>query len=167
MPSSRSTGSIPKSFLFRCLALVASAVLSLPLRAAYTDADADRLFDAYNAAFYQSQTNGRAYYKENTDGGRKVGTMLQELFDIEGLESRRVGSNAFADHLVVSSAWTTIGQSPIAMVGHLDTVFPPGTFEGFKRDGDLAVGLAGRDVAQHLRLARGQWGREARTRCRG
>lgn len=79
-------------------------------------------------------------FTENTDGGRKVGTMLQELFDVEGLESRRVASDKFADHLVVTSAWTTIGQSPIAMVGHLDTVFPPGTFEGFKRDGDLARG---------------------------
>ena len=79
-------------------------------------------------------------FTENTDGGRKVGAMLTELFDIEGLESRRVGSDKFADHLVVTSAWTTIGQSPIAMVGHLDTVFPPGTFEGFKRDGDLARG---------------------------
>jgi len=79
-------------------------------------------------------------FTENADGGRKVGTMLQELFDVEGLESRRVASDKFADHLVVTSAWTTIGQSPIAMVGHLDTVFPPGTFEGFKRDGDLARG---------------------------
>lgn len=79
-------------------------------------------------------------FTENTEGGRKVGAMLTELFDIEGLESRRVGSDTFADHLVVTSAWTTIGQSPIAMVGHLDTVFPPGTFEGFKRDGDLARG---------------------------
>lgn len=79
-------------------------------------------------------------FTENTDGGRKVATMLQELFDVEGLESRRVASDKFADHLVVTSAWTTIGQSPIAMVGHLDTVFPPGTFEGFKRDGDLARG---------------------------
>ena len=31
-------------------------------------------------------------------------------------------------------------RRPIALVGHLDTVFPPGTFEGFKRDGDLARG---------------------------
>ena len=28
----------------------------------------------------------------------------------------------------------------VALVGHLDTVFPPGTFEGFRRDGDLARG---------------------------
>ncbi len=28
----------------------------------------------------------------------------------------------------------------MALVGHLDTVFPPGTFEGYRRDGDLARG---------------------------
>ena len=79
-------------------------------------------------------------FTENVDGGRQVGAMLEELYAIDGLESRRVASTKFADHLVVSSSWTTMGQSPIALVGHLDTVFPPGTFEGYKRDGDLARG---------------------------
>jgi glutamate carboxypeptidase len=79
-------------------------------------------------------------YTENAAGGRKVGAMLEELFEIDGLETQRIPSTKFADHLVVSSAWTTIGQSPIALIGHLDTVFPPGTFEGYRRDGDLARG---------------------------
>ncbi len=38
--------------------------------AAYSDADADRIFDAFNEAFYVAQSGGRAYYKDNTDGGR-------------------------------------------------------------------------------------------------
>src|ERR1043165_8727042 len=46
----------------------------------------------------------------------------------------------FADHLVFGSSWTNRGEAPIALVGHLDTVFPPGTFEGFRRDGELARG---------------------------
>src|SRR3954462_2729004 len=79
-------------------------------------------------------------FTENVDGGRKVASMLEELYDLDGLESRRVASSKFADHLVVTSAWTSIGQPPIALVGHLDTVFPPGTFEGYRRDGDLARG---------------------------
>jgi len=79
-------------------------------------------------------------FTENVEGGRKVADMLEELYDIEGLDARRIPSTKFADHLVISSAWTTTGKSPIALVGHLDTVFPPGTFEGFKRDGDLARG---------------------------
>ena len=79
-------------------------------------------------------------FTENVDGGRKVGAMLEELYAIESLECQRVPSTKFADHLVVTSAWTTVGQAPIALVGHLDTVFPPGVFEGYRRDGDLARG---------------------------
>jgi len=80
-------------------------------------------------------------FTENVEGGRKVGAMLEELYAIDGLESRRVPSSKFADHLVVSStAPTPSGHGPIALVGHLDTVFPPGMFEGYRRDGDLARG---------------------------
>jgi glutamate carboxypeptidase len=79
-------------------------------------------------------------FTENTEGGRKVGVMLEELYAGIGLASRRVASAKFADHLTFTSSWTTADPSPIALVGHLDTVFPPGTFEGYKRDGDLARG---------------------------
>jgi len=81
-------------------------------------------------------------FTENVEGGNAVGKMLEELFALEGLGMSRVksASGKFADHLVVSSLWTNRGEAPIALVGHLDTVFPPGTFEGFKRDGDLARG---------------------------
>jgi glutamate carboxypeptidase len=79
-------------------------------------------------------------FTENVEGGRKVGARLEDLFAIGGLSSQRVPSTRFADHLVVSSGPTPAGQAPIALVGHLDTVFPPGTFEGFRRDGDLARG---------------------------
>jgi glutamate carboxypeptidase len=78
-------------------------------------------------------------FTENVEGGRKVASMLEELYAIEGLESRRVASTKFADHLVLSSR-TTSHAAPIALVGHLDTVFPPGLFEGYRRDGDLARG---------------------------
>jgi glutamate carboxypeptidase len=79
-------------------------------------------------------------FTENVEGGKKVGDMLRELFRIDGLDVQRIRSSTYADHLVITNSWTTMGASPIALVGHLDTVFPPGTFEGFKRDGDLARG---------------------------
>lgn len=81
-------------------------------------------------------------FTENVEGGRKVGEMLEELFAIELLDATRIPSESgrFADHLVVTSSWTSQGDAPIALVGHLDTVFPPGTFEGYRRDGDLARG---------------------------
>src|SRR6187200_1099891 len=70
-------------------------------------------------------------FTENVEGGNAVGKILEELFSVEGLEASRVRSTSgkFADHLVVSSLWTNRGEAPIALVGHLDTVFPPGTFE--------------------------------------
>src|SRR5262249_28477898 len=50
-------------------------------------------------------------------------------------------SGKYADHLVATSTWKTPSErAPIALIGHLDTVFPPGTFEGYRRDGDLARG---------------------------
>lgn len=79
-------------------------------------------------------------FTENVEGGRKVGAMLRELYRIDGLDAQKIPSTKFADHLVLTSSWTTMGTAPIALVGHLDTVFPPGTFEGFVRDGDLARG---------------------------
>jgi len=79
-------------------------------------------------------------FTENVEGGRQVADRLAQLFAIEGLETRRVKSDRFADHLIVASAKPAAGKAPVALVGHLDTVFPPGTFEGYRRDGDLARG---------------------------
>ena len=77
-------------------------------------------------------------FTENKDGGLAVGRALEELFELPGLTCTRTASSSgkFADHLTFSNG----GENPIALVGHLDTVFPPGTFEGFKRDGDLGRG---------------------------
>jgi glutamate carboxypeptidase len=104
-------------------------------------------------------------FTENIDGGKTVGAMLEELYAIDGLETRRVASASrkYADHLVVSSAWTTMGQSPIALIGHLDTVFPPGTFEGFKRDGDLARGPGVLDMKGGLVVV--AWALKALAKC--
>lgn len=80
-------------------------------------------------------------FTDNAEGGNAVGAMLTELFDVPGLEASRVKSTSgkYADHLVFSSSWGS-ERAPIALIGHLDTVFPPGVFEGYKRDGDLARG---------------------------
>jgi len=79
-------------------------------------------------------------FTDNTDGGRKVGAMLaSQTFAIAGLEQKKIASSRYADHLVFSTRGDA-PRRPIALIGHLDTVFPPGTFEGFRRDGDLARG---------------------------
>ncbi|WP_394838339.1 M20/M25/M40 family metallo-hydrolase [Pendulispora rubella] len=79
-------------------------------------------------------------FTDNADGGRLVGARLREqTFAIHGLRCAVHPSSRYADHLVFSSDGAA-GASPIALVGHLDTVFPPGTFEGYRRDGSLARG---------------------------
>jgi glutamate carboxypeptidase len=79
-------------------------------------------------------------YTENPEGGRKVGTMLRDLFAVEGLEFAARASERFADHLIFRTRSQLPNKGAVALVGHLDTVFPPGTFEAYSRDGDLARG---------------------------
>jgi glutamate carboxypeptidase len=79
-------------------------------------------------------------FTEHPEGGRKVGAMLREVFAIDGLEVQVRPSERFADHLIFRSRAVLPNKGAVALIGHLDTVFPPGTFEGFRRDGDLARG---------------------------
>lgn len=78
-------------------------------------------------------------FTDNPEGGRKVGALLRQMFEIEGLTAQTVPSTRYADHLVFTSAGAA-SQGPIAMLGHLDTVFPPGKFEGYRVDGQLRRG---------------------------
>ena len=79
-------------------------------------------------------------FTDNPAGGRKVGTMLRDLFAIEGVEAIVRPSDRYADHLVFRTRAHLPNKGAVALVGHLDTVFPPGTFEGYRRDGELARG---------------------------
>jgi len=79
-------------------------------------------------------------FTENREGGRKVGTMLRDLFAAPGIVAAVRASERFADHLVMRTRPELPNKSAVALVGHLDTVFPPGTFEGYRRDGPLARG---------------------------
>ncbi len=71
--------------------------------------------------------------------GNEVAARLVELFTIPGLEPSRIPSARFGDHVVVRSKGQR-GVDPIALLGHSDTVFPPGTFEGYRVDGRLRRG---------------------------
>ncbi|HEX3770829.1 MAG TPA: M20/M25/M40 family metallo-hydrolase [Polyangiaceae bacterium] len=79
-------------------------------------------------------------YTENPEGGRKVGALLRSLFAGMGLEVFVRPSERFADHLIFRSRPELPNRGAVALVGHLDTVFAPGTFEGYRVDGDLARG---------------------------
>jgi len=101
-------------------------------------------------------------FTENVEGGRRVGALLRDVFlGIEGLDFDLVPSTRFADHLVFHS-----GDRPaIALVGHLDTVFPPGTFEGYRRDGELCRGPGVLDMKSGLLVV--AWALRAIAETRG
>lgn len=87
----------------------------------------------------------------NPDGGRRVAAILREaLAPARALDLDVRKSDRFADHLVFG---TRANGAPVAIVGHLDTVFPPGTFEGFRRDGELARGPGVLDMKGGLVVA--------------
>ena len=79
-------------------------------------------------------------FTDNTEGGRKVGTLLRDLFRVDGVDASARQSERYADHLIFKTQPKAPNTGAIALLGHLDTVFPPGTFEGYRRDGDLARG---------------------------
>jgi glutamate carboxypeptidase len=79
-------------------------------------------------------------YSDNAEGGREVGQLLRQLFAIDGLSCEVIPSTRYADHLVLRSQSARTDAAPIAILGHLDTVFPPGKFEGYRRDGELRRG---------------------------
>jgi glutamate carboxypeptidase len=58
---------------------------------------------------------------------------------VPGVEATTVASDRFADHLVFRTAGNP-ALAPLALLGHLDTVFPPGVFEGYRVDGALRRG---------------------------
>lgn len=78
-------------------------------------------------------------FTDNVEGGNRVGELLREAFAIEGLEAAAVPSQRYASHRVFRSKGRADGKV-VGLIGHLDTVFPPGVFEGYRVDGELRRG---------------------------
>src|SRR4051812_1643424 len=95
-------------------------------------------------------------YTENIAGVNAVGAMLREAFALPGLRCTPIesGDEGFGDHLV----WRTpaaASAAPIVLIGHHDTVFPPGHFEGWREDGGRAIGPGALDMKGGLSVIRG------------
>lgn len=78
-------------------------------------------------------------FSGNREGGNDLVGRLVELFTIPGLTAQRMPSGRFADHVIFRTKGQR-GAAPIALLGHSDTVFPPGTFEGYRSEGTLRRG---------------------------
>src|SRR5215467_76910 len=95
-------------------------------------------------------------YTENVPGVNAVGAMLREAFALPSLSCTPIeaGDEGFGDHLV----WRTPAAAhapPIVLIGHHDTVFPPGHFEGWREDGGRAIGPGTLDMKGGLSVIRG------------
>ena len=77
-------------------------------------------------------------YTANKSGGDAVGAMFSEEAARLGLSVTTRESERFANHLVFSTP--DVGSGFVTLVGHVDTVFPLGTFEVFEREGDILRG---------------------------
>ncbi len=82
-------------------------------------------------------------HSHDPDGCRRVAERLRDAVGgIDGMSVDLVTtSDRHGPHLVASSPAARAGAGGcVGLVGHLDTVFPRGTFEGFRIDGDIARG---------------------------
>ncbi len=80
-------------------------------------------------------------YTRSRDDVDKMGELLVEGFRPTGMRVLRQPGGEFGAHYAFFSAgWETDPERRVVLVGHHDTVFPPGTFDGYERDGDMARG---------------------------
>jgi glutamate carboxypeptidase len=92
-------------------------------------------------------------YTSNVEGVNRVGALLREAFSLLPSLSCTVipGETGYGDHLV----WRTAASgAPIVLVGHHDTVFPPGHFEGWREEGNRAIGPGVLDMKGGLAIIR-------------
>lgn len=96
-------------------------------------------------------------YTSNVDGVNRVGAMLREAFALPSLACTVVpGGEEHGDHLIWRTpAAAREGAAPILLIGHHDTVFPPGHFEGWREQGHRAVGPGALDMKGGLSVIRG------------
>lgn len=80
-------------------------------------------------------------YTGNVEGCNRVADLLIEGFAPLGLAPERVAGNGCGDHLIFrTAAWAPGAAHRVVLVGHHDTVFPPGTFEVWDPQGDRLRG---------------------------
>ncbi|MBA3454026.1 MAG: M20 family metallopeptidase [Deltaproteobacteria bacterium] len=91
-------------------------------------------------------------FTANVDGVNQVGAMLRRAFALPSLALTTIPADGFGDHLVWRTPAATSG--PILLVGHHDTVFPPGHFEGWRDDGVRAIGPGALDMKGGLAVIR-------------
>jgi glutamate carboxypeptidase len=90
-------------------------------------------------------------FTQNLEGVNRVGAMLCDAFALPSLTCSVIPADGYGDHMI----WRTAAPgAPILLVGHHDTVFPPGHFEGWREDGNRATGPGALDMKGGLAIIR-------------
>ncbi len=76
-------------------------------------------------------------FTRNVPGVNAVASVVEGELRSSGVAVERIPGGAFGDHL--SFAGPAPGPFTF-LIGHCDTVFPPGTFEGYRVEGERALG---------------------------
>lgn len=93
-------------------------------------------------------------HTKNRAGGQRVAELLAREAHALGLHTRRVVSELYADHLIVETELgATSSEGAVALVGHFDTVFPEGSFEGYRCEEGIARGPGVLDMKGGLVVA--------------
>lgn len=94
-------------------------------------------------------------YTENVAGVNHVGELLRGAFALPSLRLEIKPSARFGDHLIWrTGAADELDAAPILLVGHHDTVFPPGHFEGWREEEGRAIGPGALDMKGGLAMVR-------------
>jgi glutamate carboxypeptidase len=80
-------------------------------------------------------------FTTNVDGVNRVGDRLAEAFAPLPLALERRRGDGCGDHLAwTTPAWRDRPRDRVLLIGHHDTVFPPGTFEVWEEQGERVRG---------------------------
>ncbi len=91
-------------------------------------------------------------FTANVAGVNAVGALLREAFALPSLRCTTIPGGEHGDHLV----WRTAAPgAPIVLVGHHDTVFPPGHFETWVEEGGRVTAPGVLDMKGGLAIIRG------------
>lgn len=90
-------------------------------------------------------------HSSNIRGVSRVARLLVEALDVPGLSRRLVSGKPSGPHVLAMSS--AAERSPyVALVGHHDTVFRPGTFEGWRVEEAWAFGPGCFDMKASLAM---------------
>ena len=94
-------------------------------------------------------------FSGNVGGVNAVGELLISDLALPELKLERKAGNDVGDHLVWRTpAWDARPDRRVVLVGHHDTVFPPGTFDVWQIEGDHLRGPGVYDMKGGLAIAR-------------